>query len=99
MEYRGFEPIQLVAKPHRKGVLHVVLLGVLKIVLKLLKPRKEIDMNFTFIITKNNKPVAGFTTYIDACTYKDILININRTAGYKDKFKIIDTRTTNIKSA
>ncbi len=54
---------------------------------------------FTYIITKNNKLVAGFTTYIDACTYKDILTNISHTAGYRDKFKIIDTRTTNIKSA
>ena len=54
---------------------------------------------FTYIITKNNKPVAGFTTYIDACTYKDILTNISRTAGYRDKFKIIDTRTTNFMSA
>ena len=53
---------------------------------------------FTHVITKNNQPLAGFTNFIDACNYKDILININRTAGYKDKFKIIDTHTTNIKS-
>lgn len=55
-------------------------------------------MNFRFIITKNNRPVAGFTNFIDACTYKDILININRTAGYKDKYQIIDIPTTDIKS-
>lgn len=55
-------------------------------------------MDFTYIIMKNNRPIAGFATYIDACTYKDILVNISRTVGYRDKFKIIDTRTTNIKS-
>lgn len=55
-------------------------------------------MNFRFIIIKNKQPIAGFGNYIDACNYKDILTNINHTAGYKDKFKIIDTRTTDIKS-
>lgn len=34
---------------------------------------------------KNNRPIAGFATYIDACTYKDILVNISRTVGYRDK--------------
>ena len=55
--------------------------------------RKELFfMEFTYIITKNNKPLAGFTDFIDACNYKSILFNTNRTAGYKDKYEIIDTR-------
>lgn len=56
-------------------------------------------MEFTFIVTKNNQPVAGFTNYIDACTYKDILINLTRMTGYRDKFKILETRITTTKSS
>lgn len=55
-------------------------------------------MKFTYIITKNNKPLAGFTDFIDACNYKSILYNINRTAGYKDKYEIIDTRTKELET-
>ncbi len=45
-------------------------------------------MEFTYTVTKNGKLIAGFTNYVDACTYKDILVNISRMAGCNDKFKI-----------
>uniref|UniRef100_UPI00242AE0A2 hypothetical protein n=1 Tax=Bacteroides acidifaciens TaxID=85831 RepID=UPI00242AE0A2 len=50
--------------------------------------KKEFDMEFTYTVTKNGKLIAGFTNYVDACTYKDILVNISRMAGCNDKFKI-----------
>lgn len=46
-------------------------------------------MEFTYIVTKNNQPIAGFITFNDACIYKDMCINITHIAGYKDRFRII----------
>lgn len=54
-------------------------------------------MKFTYIVTKNNQPIAGFTTFNDACIYKDMLVNLTRTAGYKDKYKIITKVQTTTK--
>ncbi len=51
-------------------------------------------MKFTYIVTKNNQPIAGFTNFNDACLYKEMYVNLTRTAGYKDKFKIINTHTS-----
>ncbi len=52
-------------------------------------------MSFRFIVFQNDKAIAGFNNYNSACTYKELIQNINRTAGYRDRFQITDTKNHN----
>ena len=45
-------------------------------------------MHFTWIVKKNGKSVAGFVHELDARQYADWLRNVNRVAGYRDKYTV-----------
>ena len=49
---------------------------------------EENKMYFTWVVKKNGKVVAGFVHELDARQYMDLMRNLNRAAGYKDKYKV-----------
>lgn len=48
-------------------------------------------MKFQFIVFQNDKAIAGFNSFASAVDYKNMMRRLNRSAGYKDHFHIIDT--------
>lgn len=52
-------------------------------------------MKFQFIVFQNDKAIAGFNNYNSACIYKEMMQNINRNAGYKDRFRLTDIKNNN----
>ncbi len=50
-------------------------------------------MKFRYTITKNNTEIAGFNDCNTAYIVKDFMRNVNRMAGYKDRFQITDTQS------
>ena len=43
---------------------------------------------FKYLVTVNGVTKAGFTNEIDAIHYKQLMKDINRMAGYRDKYEV-----------
>jgi hypothetical protein len=55
----------------------------------------EAIMTFRYIVTKNKKEIVDFHDFCTACNFKEMMVSINHTAGYKGHFQIMDLQENN----
>lgn len=46
------------------------------------------NMNFQFVVFQDKKSIAGFTDFIIAYNYKDLINSMYHAAHYKDRFRV-----------